>query len=93
MVLKEQLLTIISSIIFGCIFYILLLLNKKVLFRQSNIKKIISNILFIIDMTMIYFIIIKRINNGILTYYSYVFIILGIIIQKNIIKKIKTYKK
>lgn len=93
MILKEQLLTIIYSIIYGCFFYILFLLNKKILLDKSIIKRLISNILFIIDMTLIYFIIIKKINSGVLSYYSFLFITIGIILQKYIIKKLKTYKK
>lgn len=93
MILKNQILTIIFSIIYGFFFYLLIYLNKKVLFNKSIIKRIISNLLFIIDMVLIYFIIIKIVNNGVLTYYSYIFIIIGMLIQKNIINKLKTYKK
>lgn len=93
MALFQQILTIIISILYGCIFYLLILLNKKILFDTNIIKRIISNTLFIIDMVLIYFILIKYINNGILTYYSYLLIILGVLIQNYIITKIKTYKK
>jgi len=93
MILKEQILTIIFSFIYGCIFYILLLLNKKILFSSSFIKNLISNFLFIIDLTLIYFIIIKYINNAIINLYSFIFIILGVVISNLVIKKLKTYKK
>lgn len=93
MILFQQLLTILVSIIYGCLFYLLVLLNKKILFDKNIIKRIISNALFIIDMVLIYFIIIKHINNGILTYYSYLLIILGVLIQNYIMTKRKTYKK
>jgi len=93
MILKEQLYTILFSTIFGGIFYILIEMNKKILFNQSTGKKIISNLLFIIDLTLIYFIILRYINNGIITYYSYLFIILGALLVKYIIYIIKTYKK
>lgn len=89
----QQIITILSSILFGCIFYLLVLLNKKILFKDNFIKRLIANILFIFDMVLAYFIIIKHVNNGVLTYYSYLLIILGILIQNYIITKIKTYKK
>lgn len=93
MPLQQQILTIGSSIIYGFFFYLLIYLNRKVLFQGNYFKRIISNILFIIDMILIYFILLRYINDGILTYYSYIFIIIGIIFQKYIINKIKTYKK
>jgi len=93
MILAEQLLTIIFSIIYGMFFYLLIYLNKKMLFNKNIIKRFIFSLFFIIDMTLIYFILIKNINGGILTYYSYICILIGISVQKKIIKKIKTYKK
>ena len=93
MILIKQVLTICSSIIYGNIFYLLLLTNKKMLFQENIFKKIISNIIFILDMVLIYFIIMRYINNGIITYYSYLLILLGILIPRYIINKMKTYKK
>ncbi len=93
MALLQQVLTIIVSILYGSILYWLIKLNKRMLFNGSFIKKTIFSIIFIIDVVLIYFIIIKYINNGILTYYSYLLIILGLLIQNYIDNKIKTYKK
>ena len=93
MKLIQQLLTIIVSIAFGMLFYILIKINKKILFESKIIIKIFSNILFILDMVLLYFLVIKYLNNGIVTYYSYLLIILGILIAENIINKNKTYKK
>ena len=93
MLLSQQILTIIISIIYGCFFYLLVLLNKKILFDKNIVKRLITNILFIVDMVLIYFIIIKYVNNGVLTYYSYLLIILGVLIQNYIMNKLKTYKK
>ena len=86
MALIQQLLTIFITILYGSVLYWLIKLNKKMLFDGSIVKKIIFSIIFVIDMVLIYFIIIKHINNGILTYYSYLLIILGILIQNYIIK-------
>lgn len=71
----------------------LMMLNKDILFNQKVFKKIISNLLFILDMTLLYFIVLRYINNGIITYYSYIFIFLGFLCTKIFINKIKTYKK
>ena len=93
MSLEKQLLTIVFSLIFGFFFYLILYLSRKILFQKNLIKRIVSNILFIIDMVLLYFLIIKYINNGTLTYYSYIFMFIGIVLQKMIIDKLKTYKK
>lgn len=93
MILKEQIYTILFSTIYGSIFYILIILNKKLLFKGNIFKKIVFNLLFNIDLVLIYFIILRYINNGILTYYSYLFIIIGTIIAKYGLNKLKTYKK
>ena len=93
MILKEQIYTILFSTIYGSIFYILIILNKKLLFKGNILKKIVFNLLFNIDLVLIYFIILRYINNGILTYYSYLFIIIGTIIVKYGLSKLKTYKK
>ncbi len=91
MPLSQQILTIFSSFGYGLFFYLLVYFNRKILFQKKLTKRLVSNILFILDMTLIYFIMIRYINNGIITYYSYLFIIIGIIFQKFIITRIKDY--
>lgn len=91
--LKEQLLTIFISIIYGFFTSLIFNINKNVLFNKNIFKKLITNFLFVLDLVLIYFIIIKKINDGILTYYSYICIIIGILLQKYIINIKKTYKK
>jgi hypothetical protein len=93
MALLQQLLTVLVSLIYGSVLYWLIKINKKMLFNGSTLKKMIFSIIFIVDIVLIYFIIIKYINNGVLTYYSYLLIILGLLIQNYIDNKIKTYKK
>lgn len=93
MSLKEQLYTILFSIIYGAISYIMFILNKRFILERNIFKKFIFNFIFILDSVLIYFIILRYLNDGILTYYSYLFIFLGIIILRTIIYKIKTYKK
>ena len=93
MILKEQIYTILFSTIYGAIFYILIILNKKMLFKGNIFKRILFNLLFNIDLFLIYFIILRYINNGILTYYSYLFITIGSVIAQYTTNKLKTYKK
>ncbi|MBQ7104699.1 MAG: hypothetical protein IJN90_02465 [Bacilli bacterium] len=91
--LKEQLLTIFISILYGFFTYLLFYINRNILSNKNILKKIIINLLFVLDLVLMYFIIIKKINDGVLTYYSYICIIIGILLQKYIINIKKTYKK
>jgi hypothetical protein len=93
MALLQQLLTVLVSLIYGSVLYWLIKINKKMLFNGSTLKKMTFSIICIVDIVLIYFIIIKYINNGVLTYYSYLLIILGLLVQNYINNKIKTYKK
>lgn len=91
--LTQQIYTILFSTIFGGVFYSLMIINSDILFNQKMFKRIISNLLFLIDMSLVYFVILRYINYGIITYYSYIFIFLGFLCTKILINKIKTYKK
>lgn len=93
MSLRIQILTLLVSIIYGAISYILFLIFKKKLINKNIMKKLIYNLIFIYILSTIYFFIIKYVNNAILTIYSYISIIIGIFTTNNIINKIKTYKK
>ena len=75
--LKLQIISIIVSLIYGYIFSCLVNINYKFLFSKVLWFKIIMNIIFIIDCGLLYFIIIKYINNGYIHYYLYMMIIIG----------------
>lgn len=75
--LKIQVISMIVSLIYGYIFSCLVNINYKFLFSKVLWFKIIMNIIFIIDCGLLYFIIIKHINNGYIHYYLYIMIILG----------------
>ena len=51
--------------------------NYNLLFSKTKIAKVIFNILFVLDLVLIYFLIIKKINGGIIHPYFYLLIILG----------------
>lgn len=64
--LKIQIISILFSFVFGVIFCILVFLNKYVLFNVKKYIQIVSTFLFMFDMSLLYFICIKFINNGIM---------------------------
>lgn len=67
--LKIQLLSLIFSFVYGIFFSLLLKFNNKILFFSNYFIKIVSNFLFMLDVALCYFLIIKYINNGILHIY------------------------
>lgn len=78
-----QLKLILFSFIFGIFFNIFLNINCKFLYSSNIVIKIISSIIFVLINTLIYFIILMKINNGIFHIYSLLIILLSyLLIEK-----------
>ena len=77
MTLSEQVFSIVFSFIYGMVLSLLYNFNYNLLFSKTKIAKVIFNILFVLDLVLIYFLIIKKINGGIIHPYFYLLIILG----------------
>ena len=91
--LNIQIKSIIYSFIYGCIFSLLLNINYKYIYYSKGIKKILINVFFIIDNVLLYFLILRYINNGIFHFYFLLSIILGfILVNYMTTKKIKLFK-
>lgn len=87
MILKFQLITLLFSFLYGIFFYILLMLNYK--FLYNNKLSLIIDLLFILDNVLLYFIILKKINNGIFHPYLVIMLILGYLSSNYVDKKIR----
>lgn len=87
MILKFQLITLLFSFLYGIFFYILLRLNYK--FLYNNKLSLIIDLLFILDNVLLYFIILKKINNGIFHPYLVIMLILGYLSSNYVDKKIR----
>lgn len=79
MILKIQLKSLLFSFLYGCLFTLLLKINYKFIYYSKGVKKIIINLVFIIDNTLLYFIFLRYINNGIFHFYFLLAIIFGFI--------------
>lgn len=77
MSLKTQLLSLGFSFVFGFFFMLLIKFNYKFLFLSKKLIRIIGSFLFVFDMALLYFLIIKIINNGILHIYFLFMLLLG----------------
>ena len=91
MILKIQIYSILYSFLYGMIFYALLEVNYKIIYESRLFIKIIYSLLFLLVNTLLYFIILIKINNGIVHIYFLLSIILGYILAYFIM--IKLFKK
>ena len=82
MILLLQIKSLILSFIYGMFFRFTFEKNKKILLHKNNGYKILINLLFIIDHTLIYFILLRKINNSILHIYYFPLFILGFLFYK-----------
>lgn len=86
--LNIQINLIIFSFVFGMLFSLLITINYKFLYQGKNIFRFIVNLMIIIVSVLIYFIGIRKINNGILHIYSLLLIIVGFICENFIRSKL-----
>lgn len=92
--IKLQIITLLFSFIYGIFFSFFLSLNYKFIYSDKKIFKTIISFLVVIMSVLIYFIILKKINNGIFHIYEILCIILGFIFDNWLIGVIaKVLKK
>ena len=84
--LNIQINTLLFSFLFGIFFSIFLNINYKFIYNNKKIYRIITSFIFVMINVIIYFIILEKINNGILHIYSIFMIIIGSIFE-NIVRK------
>ena len=85
MILKVQILTLIFSFLFGIIFDLEIKLNYKFIYQEKQIYKIITTFFFVMTNVLLYFIILQKINNGILHIYGIIAIIIGFTLSNYVI--------
>lgn len=74
---KLQLISIIFSFLFGLLFSFFTNINYRFLFSKNTIFKLIFTFIYIIDSALFYFLMMKKINNGIIHIYFLIFIVVG----------------
>lgn len=93
MELHVQLLSFGVSFCYGIFFYLLLELNSRFLYSSSMIVKILVSFLFVLFHTLLYFVILMRINHGYVHIYFLICILLGYFVCKVVYKKIVKSKR
>ena len=92
MYITTQIKTIIFSIMYGIIFSCLIDVNHKYL-TKNKIINILITFIFIITSVLIFFTILRKINNGIFSNYEIICIIIGFIIENLIHTKVEKIRK
>lgn len=89
--LKIQLISLAISAVFGLFFAGFYRLNYNYIYNTSNLYKIVINILFCTDFFLFYFVILKKINYGIVHLYFFIifflFFFFGTMLLKNLHSK------
>lgn len=93
MSLKVQVISFLFSFFYGIFFEILLSVSEKILYSSKLIVKIIGSLLFVLFTTLLYFVILIKINNGVLHVYFFLCILLGYTIMCKVRKKILKVKR
>lgn len=87
--LKIQIFSLIYSFGFGLFFSLVVNMHYNFLFSKKKWFRILINFIFVIDMSLLYFLILKFINGGILHLYFYLLIFFGFLIGYARTKKLR----
>lgn len=91
--LKIQIMTLSYSFLYGAFFSILLTINYKLIYNSKRSIKLPITMLFILINVFLYFLILKKINNGIIHPYCLISFALGFIVKEFTVKLVANYKK
>lgn len=97
MILEKQIFSLIFSFLYGIIISYLYNLNYNFIYKTKFMYKVLINLLFGIDFSLIYFILILKINGGIVhSYFLLIFFISFYLFRNkyiNLRKIVKLYVK
>jgi len=86
--LETQIKLILFSFSFGIFLALMIDLNHKYLYSNKKTFKIIFTFIFTLINSLLYFILLQKINNGIIHIYSILCIIVGFFIEHIVRKKV-----
>lgn len=88
MILSIQIYSLLYSFLYGIIFYFLLEINYKLIYSSKIFIRIIYSFLFLITNTLVYFLVLVKINNGIVHPYFLISLTLGYLLTYYLTKKL-----
>lgn len=87
--LKIQIFSLLFSFFYGILFSFLVNINYKYLFFKKKWVQVVITFLFLIDMALLYFLVLKIVNGGRIHLYFYFMIFIGFYISFPILKKFR----
>jgi uncharacterized membrane protein YjjP (DUF1212 family) len=88
MSLDIQIVSFVFSFFYGIFFEILLELNSRIIYSSNWFIKIIGSFIFVIFNCLLYFLVLLKINNGILHIYFFLCILAGYTFMCKVRRKI-----
>ncbi len=79
--LDIQFKTLLYSFLFGIYFSFIIYLNYKIIYKLKKFYLVIGTFLIIFLNVLLYFLILLKINNGIIHLYGIIAIILGVLLE------------
>lgn len=100
MTLQIQISSLVYSFVFGIFFGFCVNFHYALLFSQKKWFQILINFIFVVDMSLIYFLVLKILNGGVLHFYFFLLIFLGFLLGfcntkqlRNFLQKFKKVPK
>ncbi|MCI8346345.1 MAG: hypothetical protein HFJ12_00160 [Bacilli bacterium] len=78
--LRIQIISLFFSFVFGIIFSVCTNINYKFLFCKKKLFQIIITIIYVVDASLAYFLIIRKINEGVIHSYFLISVAIGFFI-------------
>lgn len=88
--LEIQIMTFAASFVFGIITFLLYKISKKFIVNINNIMRFLVSIIFIIDLVLLYFLMLRTINDGVFHIYFALVSFVGVFIANYV--SIKYFK-
>ena len=86
MTLSVQISTLLFSFVFGFLFAFLISINYRFIYHSNKVIQVLFTFAFVLLSTLIYFIILEKLNYGALHIYYCIMIILGFIVEHGVEK-------
>lgn len=93
MPLHEQILTLFTSYLFGIFFSLFLSVNYHIIYETKKPIRIFGTFLFVALTVLIYFLLLQKINHGVLHPYAFMVILCGILTEHYLEQFLKPHLK
>lgn len=90
---KLQIISFIVSFLFGIFFYLTSLLNYKIIKKHSKVIKYLITFVYIIDISLLYVLLMYKVNYGIIHIYFIIVLFLGFLFGNKYCKYLRKFCK